>query len=190
MDPDQFLFRPDMLGPSGLTPLHIASSTSGAESILDALTNDPGQLGINAWKNLRDSTGFTPKDYALVRGHDSYLRLVQNKIDKQLHLNQVVLNISGDASYKTVDVLKSVKADASDRTTWLSSKQPPSCNRCSQQLVYQNSVARTMLYRPVMLSLVGIAAVCVCVGLLFKTPPEVFYVFPSFRWELLEYGFM
>ncbi|RWW18315.1 hypothetical protein GW17_00017709 [Ensete ventricosum] len=46
MDPDQFLFRPDMLGPSGLTPLHIASSTSGAESILDALTNDPGQMGI------------------------------------------------------------------------------------------------------------------------------------------------
>ncbi|KAJ8503916.1 hypothetical protein OPV22_004802 [Ensete ventricosum] len=153
MDPDQFLFRPDMLGPSGLTPLHIASSTSGAESILDALTNDPGQLGINAWKN-------------------------------------VVLNISGDASYKPVDVLKSVKADASDRKTWLSTKQPPSCNRCSQQLAYQNSVARTMLYRPVMLSLVGIAAVCVCVGLLFKTPPQVFYVFPSFRWELLEYGFM
>lgn len=149
------------------------------------------QLGIRAWKSAQDSTGSTPEGYALAQGHDSYVRLVQNKIDKQSSLSQVVLNISGDASDKLVDALKSSKPSVSEISRiWLSTKPQPYCNRCSQQLVYPNSVAKTMLYRPVMLSLVGIAAVCVCVGLLFKTPPQVFFVCPSFRWELLDYGFI
>ncbi|WOL03234.1 squamosa promoter-binding-like protein 6 [Canna indica] len=187
----RFLFRPDMLGPVGITPLHIAASTNDVESILDALTSDPEQVGIKAWKNVRDCGGFTPEDYALAQGHDSYIRLVQKKIDLQHNLSQLVLNISGEASYKLVDALKSGKPNAYEMSkSWLSTKQQPYCNKCSRQLVYPNSMARRMLYRPVMLSLVGIAAVCVCVGLLFKTPPQVFYVFPSFRWELLDYGFM
>jgi len=41
---DCFLFRPDMLGPSDMTPLHVAASVSGAEGVLDALINDPGQV--------------------------------------------------------------------------------------------------------------------------------------------------
>lgn len=36
-----YLFRPDAVGPGGLTPLHIAASKNGSESVLDALTNDP-----------------------------------------------------------------------------------------------------------------------------------------------------
>jgi hypothetical protein len=39
-----------------------------------------------------------------------------------------------------------------------------------------------------MLSMVAIAAVCVCVALLFKSSPEVLYVFQPFRWEKLKYG--
>ncbi|RZS02706.1 hypothetical protein BHM03_00032788 [Ensete ventricosum] len=218
-DLDHFLFRPDMLGPLGITPLHIAASSNGAESILDALTDDPElvliisclfslyftflfgrlsypllvsafQLGIKAWKKIRDCNGFTPEDYALAQGHDSYVRLVQKKIDKQHHLSQVVLNIPGVVSYELVDALKSAKPNLFQITKSCLSRQQPYCHRCSQKLAYPNSVARTMLYRPVMLALVGIAAVCVCMGLLFKTPPQVFYVFPSFRWELLDYGFM
>ncbi|WOL16413.1 hypothetical protein Cni_G25200 [Canna indica] len=57
-DPDQLLFRPDMLGSSAITPLHIVASSDCAESLLDALTNDPNQVGTKAWKNIRDSTGF------------------------------------------------------------------------------------------------------------------------------------
>ncbi|URD90387.1 Squamosa promoter-binding-like protein [Musa troglodytarum] len=189
-DLDCFLFRPDMLGPLGITPLHIAASNNGAESILDALTDDPELLGIKAWKNLRDCNGFTPEDYALAQGHDSYIRLVQNKIDKQHHQSRVVLNIPGVVSYELADALKSGKPNLFQITKSCLSREQPYCNRCSQTLAYPNSVARTMLYRPVMLSLVGIAAVFVCMGLLFKTPPQVFYVFPSFRWELLDYGFM
>lgn len=180
-----------MLGPLGITPLHVAASSNGAESILDALTDDPELLGIKAWKNVRDCIGFTPEDYALAQGHDSYIRLVQKKIDKQHHQSQVVLNIPGVVSYELVDALKSGKPNLFQITkSCLSRERQPYCNRCSQKIAYPNSVARTILYRPVMLSLVGIAAVCVCMGLLFKTPPQVFYVFPSFRWELLDYGFI
>ncbi|KAG0497997.1 hypothetical protein HPP92_002688 [Vanilla planifolia] len=34
-DIDNYLFRPDMLGPSGITPLHIAATTTCAESMLN-----------------------------------------------------------------------------------------------------------------------------------------------------------
>jgi len=36
-----YLFRPDAVGPAGLTPLHIAAGKDGSEDVLDALTNDP-----------------------------------------------------------------------------------------------------------------------------------------------------
>jgi hypothetical protein len=39
-----FVLKPDMPGPAGLTPLHIAASMENAEGVLDALTNDPGQV--------------------------------------------------------------------------------------------------------------------------------------------------
>lgn len=35
------LFRPDAVGPAGLTPLHLAASMDGSEDVLDALTDDP-----------------------------------------------------------------------------------------------------------------------------------------------------
>ncbi|KAL6952972.1 hypothetical protein U1Q18_041380 [Sarracenia purpurea var. burkii] len=41
-----FLFRPDAIGPGGLTPLHIAAGSDGFESVLDALTNDPGLVSF------------------------------------------------------------------------------------------------------------------------------------------------
>lgn len=40
----RFLFRPDAVGPGGLTPLHVAASMSGLENVLDALTDDPGMV--------------------------------------------------------------------------------------------------------------------------------------------------
>ncbi|CAA7388375.1 unnamed protein product [Spirodela intermedia] len=39
--------------------------------------------------------------------------------------------------------------------------------------------------------MVGIAAVCICVGLLLHSPPEVFSTTRRpFRWELLNYGYI
>lgn len=38
------LFKPDAIGPAGLTPLHIAAGKDGSEDVLDALTEDPGMV--------------------------------------------------------------------------------------------------------------------------------------------------
>ncbi|GJN22783.1 hypothetical protein PR202_gb10381 [Eleusine coracana subsp. coracana] len=176
------LFRPDALGPSAITPLHIAASTSNAEDVLDALTDDPGLIGISAWKNARDDTGFTPEDYARQRGNDDYLNLVQKKIDKHLSKGHVVLGVPsiitdgvkpGDVSLEICRSMPMAK-----------------CHLCSRQaLKHPRSAARTFLYRPAMLTMMGVAVVCVCVGILLHTLPKV-YAAPTFRWELLERGAM
>lgn len=41
---ENFLFKPNIVGPMGLTPLHVAASRDGSEDVLDALTNDPGKV--------------------------------------------------------------------------------------------------------------------------------------------------
>lgn len=40
----QYLFRPDAVGPGGLTPLHVAATLGSRDNILDALTDDPGSV--------------------------------------------------------------------------------------------------------------------------------------------------
>jgi len=42
----RFMFKPDVAGPAGLTPLHVAACRDGAENVLDALTDDPGLVSI------------------------------------------------------------------------------------------------------------------------------------------------
>lgn len=43
-----YLFRPDAVGPAGcgLTPLHVAASLERCESVVDALTEDPGSVRL------------------------------------------------------------------------------------------------------------------------------------------------
>nr|CAD1829703.1 unnamed protein product [Ananas comosus var. bracteatus] len=188
---EKLLFRPDVVGPSNLTPLHIAAATSGAEGVLDALTDDPDMRGITAWKSARDNNGFTPEDYARVQGHESYLHLVRKKTDRELDKGHVVIGIPGNLCAKFANDPRPVNSSFEISKNKLASSAPaPYCNRCSMQLAHRSLGTRTLLYRPLILSMVGIAAVCVCVGLLFKSPPTVLYVFPSFRWELLTYGSM
>ncbi|KAL6186149.1 hypothetical protein ACLB2K_042270 [Fragaria x ananassa] len=188
---NRFLFKPDVVGPMGLTPLHVAASTDGCEYILDALTNDPGKVGIKAWKTARDSTGLTPYDYACLRGCYSYLHIVQRKISKA-ESGHVVLDIPGtildkNTKQKQIDGHKSSKI-SSFHTEKIAMKEiQGDCKLCCQKLAYGGST-RSRLYRPAMLSMVAIAAVCVCVALLFKSSPEVVFVFQPFRWELLKYG--
>jgi ankyrin repeat protein len=38
------IFKPDMRGPAGLSPLHIAASLQDAEEVVDALTSGPCQV--------------------------------------------------------------------------------------------------------------------------------------------------
>ncbi|AQK61818.1 Squamosa promoter-binding-like protein 1 [Zea mays] len=181
-----YLFRPDALGPSKITPLHIAAATSDAEDVLDALTHDPGLIGISAWSNARDETGFTPEDYARQRGNGAYLNLVQKKIDKHLGEGHVVLGVPSSICPVITDGVK--PGDVSLEICRAMSASVPGCLLCSRQArMHPSSTARTFLYRPAMLTVMGVAVVCVCVGILLHTFPRV-YAAPTFRWELLERG--
>ncbi|XP_027330302.1 squamosa promoter-binding-like protein 12 isoform X2 [Abrus precatorius] len=187
---DKFLFRPDTVGLAGLTPLHVAASMNGTENVLDALTDDPGMLGIEAWKSAQDNRGLTPNDYACLRGYYSYIQLVQKKINKQGERQHVVHILS-----TVVDSNTKQKSDG-HRTCKVSSLQTEKietaatarqCGLCQHKLAY-GGMRTTLVYRPAMLSMVTIAAVCVCVALLFKSSPRVYYVFQPFNWESLKYG--
>ncbi|XP_031097262.1 squamosa promoter-binding-like protein 1 isoform X1 [Ipomoea triloba] len=186
----QYIFRPDAIVIGGLTPLHVVASQKGLENLLDVLTNDPGQVGVEAWKSARDSTGLTPNDYACLRGHYSYIHLIQKKTNTKPTNAHVVLDIPGKAS----DTTNKPKAVDGYKSSFQTEKQlatkptTRSCRRCEQKLQYGTCSTSLAIYRPAMLSMVAIAAICVCVALLFKSSPEVLYVFQPFRWELLKYG--
>lgn len=139
------------------------------------------QVGIEAWKTSRDSSGLTPYDYACLRGYHSYIHLIQRKINKK------------DENAHTVDIpeekdgLKSLKIVGMQVEKMEMNRLQGHCKLCKFKLVYGQR-RTSMAYRPAMLSMVAIAAICVCVALLFKSSPEVLYVFRPFRWELLKYG--
>ncbi|XP_035822107.1 squamosa promoter-binding-like protein 1 isoform X2 [Zea mays] len=191
--PVQFLFTPAMTGLSNITPLHIAATISDATGVLDALTDDPRQLGIKAWKNARDATGFTPEEYARKRGHISYIQLVQDKIDRRVSRAHVSVTIPStiDTAGKHASRLK-----PADQITFGVEKkqrgmnQTLSCRQCVQQvqqLAFHSRTNRFLSNRPAMLSLVAIAAVCVCVGLIMKSLPQVGGMRP-FLWDKIRWG--
>lgn len=145
-------------------------------------------MGIEAWKSARDSTGSTPEDYAHLRGHYSYIHLVQRKINKRSGAEQVVLDMPGIIAEFNTNQKQNEQLVTSFEIgqTATGSKKLP-CQLCHRKLAY-GFASRSMAYRPAMLSMVAIAAVCVCVALLFKSCPEVLYVFRPFRWEMLDFG--
>lgn len=145
-------------------------------------------MGIEAWKNAQDSMGLSPHDYACMRGHYTYVQLVQRKMNKQqqsVH-GQVVVDIPNQ---KTVNggSSKSMVFQMEKASLGVGGMQ---CRQCEEKLAYGRPGARACvsIYRPAMLSMVAIAAVCVCAALLFKSSPEVLYSCRPFRWELLKYG--
>ncbi|XP_021756978.1 squamosa promoter-binding-like protein 1 [Chenopodium quinoa] len=186
--PISFLFRPDVTGSNGLTPLHLAASCAGFENILDALLEDPGMVGIGAWENARDSTGLTPKDYAYLRGHNHYIVLFQSKVNKISSGKHVVVDILGlsnlNSKQKQSDELKSAKFNS----LYTEKRQiSQNCKLCVQRPNY-GFRGTSLTCRPVVMSLVTIAVVCVCTALLFKSMPRVCYIFVPFRWDSLKYG--
>ncbi|KAK4487313.1 hypothetical protein RD792_006076 [Penstemon davidsonii] len=180
-----FLFRPDVVGPGGLTPLHLAAGRDGSEDILYVLTDDPRKVGIAAWKSALDSTGFSPEDYARLRGHYSYIHLIQRKINKNMSSGHVVVDISDTLSKSSINQKCATASFEIGKFDIQRDNRP--CGICDQKLAYRTG-SRTLLYKPAMLSMLAVAAVCVCVALLFKSSPRVLFVFRPFSWEMLEYG--
>ncbi|KAG4394324.1 hypothetical protein GLYMA_20G006400v4 [Glycine max] len=42
----KYVFPPNLEGPGGITPLHLAAGTSGSESVVDSLTSDPQEVNF------------------------------------------------------------------------------------------------------------------------------------------------
>lgn len=181
-------FRPDSVGPGGLTPLHIAASRDDYETVLDALTDDPQSVGIEAWKNARDGAGLTPHDYACQRGYYSYINMVQMKTRTKSGQGHVVVDIPGTIKQKLVGGLKPTEVSSFQTEKAIRKLVQANCKLCKQKLAYGNYRRSLASYRPAIFAMVAIAAVCVCVALLFKSSPEVLYVFQPFRWEHLKFG--
>lgn len=148
------------------------------------------QVGIEAWKNARDSTGSTPEDYARLRGHYTYVHLVQKKINKRQGGAHVVVEIpSNQTECNTDQKQKQIESLTGFEIGKAEVKRGQGhCKLCDTKISCRTAVGRSMVYRPAMLSMVAIAAVCVCVALLFKSSPEVLYMFRPFRWESLDFG--
>ncbi|XP_023764294.1 squamosa promoter-binding-like protein 1 isoform X1 [Lactuca sativa] len=182
--PGPVLFKPDAVGPAGLTPLHIAAGKDGSEDVLDALTNDPQMVGVEAWRRSHDSSGLTPYDYASLRGHYPYIHLVQRKMNK--NKGHVVVDIPVKTKVKEgAELSLSFKGFEMEKALVFKGR----CNECEGKLGYYGGVRSSLaIYKPAMLSMVAIAAVCVCVALLFKSSPQVMFVFQPFIWERLKYG--
>jgi hypothetical protein len=124
-----------------------------------------------------DRQNKTPAELAQERGHTSYTQLVQNKIDLILKKAQ------GDAgSHASVRLSGHLDIE----------KGYLHCKRCTQeeQVTHRPAVSGFLVYRPAVLTMVCVAAVCVCVGLILKTPPFVKFVKGPFLWDSLEQGTM
>lgn len=213
-----FILKPDMSGPAGLTPLHIAASMKSAEGVLDALTNDPCQIGAKAWTNVRDQTGRTPEEYALLGGRHSYIELVHKKLEKRgtpthvsIDINKLIPNEQNmlkkencGTSSASLEVSRGKgEAKGNKADIELSQKFGQSVSHCADngkvkrlssycKLCAQQQLNKrrgnNLLYRPAMLSMVAIATVCLCVTLLLKGPPQVLFVQPPFNWESMKFG--
>lgn len=146
-------------------------------------------MGVEAWKTARDSTGSTPEDYARLRGHYTYIHLVQKKINKRQVGSHVVVDIPNNLTRfnanEKQDELLSTSFEIGKAEVKSVQKH---CKLCDLKLSCRTAAGRSLVYKPAMLSMVAVAAVCVCVALLFKSSPEVLYIFRPFRWESLEFG--
>lgn len=43
----KYIFAPNLAGPGGITPLHLAANASDSEDVIDALTNDPQEVSYS-----------------------------------------------------------------------------------------------------------------------------------------------
>lgn len=183
-----FIFPPNSTGPGGLTPLHLAASIQNSEDLVDALTSDPQDVGLQSWNTSLDSSGQTPHAYALARNNHSYNRLVQRKLADKKY-GQVSIAISNNEA-SLDEIATEVNESHTDKAVLSFQNLSQSCAQCmiiSNKRVRRTSSSRGALYRPYMHSILAIAAVCVCVCLYFHGPPRVGSSGP-FKWENVDYG--
>ncbi|KAJ0988110.1 hypothetical protein J5N97_006466 [Dioscorea zingiberensis] len=183
-EPRVFLFPPNSSGPGGVTPLHLAARMQGSDDMVDALTNDPQQIGLSCWNSIQDDSGHSPFAYALLRHNHAYNRLVATKLVDKLN-SQVSIAVGNDET--SLDKSWIIEDHNEPRPQTM---QLTSCARCAMmESVRVKRIVHTrgLLDRPYIHSMLAIAAVCVCVCLFLRGLPDIGSVAP-FKWENLDYG--
>ncbi|KAL5220789.1 hypothetical protein ABZP36_025502 [Zizania latifolia] len=183
-DSKLYPFLPNVPGPGGLTPLHLAASIEDAEDIVDALTDDPQQIGLSCWNSVLDDDGQSPETYAKLRNNNTYNKLVAQKlVDK--NNNQVTIMVSKEEI--RVDQQGNV---GEKNTSAIQALQIRSCSQCAileAGLLRRPLHSRGLLARPYIHSMLAIAAVCVCVCVFMRALLR-FNSGRSFKWERLDFG--
>ncbi|XP_057469611.1 squamosa promoter-binding-like protein 14 [Actinidia eriantha] len=179
----KYIFPPNLVGPGGITPLHLAACTSSSDDVVDALTGDPQEIGLHCWNSLLDANGLSPYAYALMRNNHSYNRLVARKLADRKN-GQVSVSVATEIETQ----LSGMSQDHHPRPLFKQGQK--SCSKCAVVASRYNRrmpVSQGFLHRSYMLSMLAVAAVCVCVCLFLRGHPDVGLVAP-FRWENLGYG--
>lgn len=205
----KFVFLPNITGPGGITPLHLAACTSGSDDMVDLLTNDPHevlclslmmqtkkpnfrllqtekypfcccfQIGLSSWNTHCDASGQTPHSYAAMRNNHTYNSLVARKLADKRN-KQVSLNMENEI----VDQM-----GLSKRLS-LEIKKSSSCATCATvALKYQRRVSgsQRLFPTPIIHSMLAVATVCVCVCVFMHAFPIVRQG-SHFSWGGLDYG--
>ncbi|XP_074564842.1 squamosa promoter-binding-like protein 15 [Curcuma longa] len=175
-----YLFPPNMAGPGGITPLHMAASMEDSIDMVDMLTNDPQEIGLKCWNSVLDDDHQSPYMYALSRNNISYNTLVARKFADRNN-GQITISFEGEKI--------SSSAGGESRRYGSQVLESGSCAQCAiTRTVLLRRTPRTgLLQRPYVHAMLAIAAVCVCVCLLLRGSPQTGSGDP-FRWEELNFG--
>ncbi|BFI04453.1 protein MpSPL3 [Marchantia polymorpha subsp. ruderalis] len=199
------IFTPDVAGPEGFTPLHVAASMEGAEGIIDALTSDPNYIGLHTWSHVQNSMGETPFACALAGKKASYMQLVRSKLARRD--GQVTINMPINMPISVSSIFGHPSTSAANNPQY-SLELPVWSNRAFPQvempvaarLVHprrcshvpasmRHRASRASLYRPFMVSMVAVAALCVCVCVVMRGPVTIRFILPPFSWNSVKFGF-
>ncbi|KAK4389980.1 Squamosa promoter-binding-like protein 16 [Sesamum angolense] len=181
---EKFIFLPNMAGPGGVTPLHLAACMSSSDDMVDALTSDPQEVGLRSWNSVLDANGLSPHAYALMRNNHSYNALVARKLAER---NNCQISVSINDEIEKFEVEKD-----KDKTPISHFNQKlKSCSKCSvlasSGYIKRFPGSKGLLQRPYVHSMLVVAAVCVCVCVFLRGHPAVGCVSP-FVWDNLGYG--
>ncbi|XP_014520750.1 squamosa promoter-binding-like protein 14 [Vigna radiata var. radiata] len=181
----KYVFPPNLEGPAGITPLHLAACTSGSEGVVDSLTSDPQEIGLKCWESLVDANGQTPHAYAMMRNNNSYNVLVARKLADRRRA-EISVTIENEVEQA------SLRVELNQKQSNLLKRGQSSCAKCATAEIRYNrrfSGSHGLLHRPFIYSMLAVAAVCVCVCVFFRGRPCVGSVAP-FSWETLDFGTM
>ncbi|MQL98453.1 hypothetical protein Taro_031166 [Colocasia esculenta] len=177
-----YLFLPNTVGPGGVTPLHLAASTQDSEDIVDGLTDDPQEIGLNCWSSVVDGNGQSPYTYALMRNNHSYNKLVSRKLADRRN-DQVSITVESEMDLKKPESSREVEKPKLGSLDTM-------CSRCAimeRRRIKTTLRPQGLLRYPFLNPILGIAAVCLCVCLIIRGAPEMGPVAP-FKWENLDFG--